>query len=183
MSKKESFIIPTEEEVIEFIKEYVKDKKINWPTPFCIYYGERFWNSYNSSGWRLSAGKGGPVKNWQSCFKNNWKTLKYQEDLNMLRNLMPKQRLIDHDTLEYLDEVLGEFRTDKDSVTKERLASCYDWLKEFKLLRLNEEEKQRAIVSSIQNLIDGKALAVIYTFNFMVGNLITFNYYFNEITK
>jgi hypothetical protein len=119
------FIIPTEEEVAEYMKKYSKEKELNWPEDFCKYYAEKFWNAYNSSGWRLSAGKGGLIKSWESCFKNNWKTLKYIEDITMLKACQPKPKIIDHDTLEYLDEILSEYRSNKESMTPERLASCY----------------------------------------------------------
>lgn len=174
---KNTFVIPTIEEIIE----YVKEKKPIWPKAFIDWYSNKFFSSYESSGWRLSAGRGGPVKNWKAAFNNNWQTLKYKEDFDMLTVLTPKPKSIDEDTLNYLNDALEEYRKDH-KMEKIRLAACYDWLKEHKLIKISFAQKQEAIEESRKDLMSGKALAVTFVFDYMVNNLITFNYFFNEIT-
>lgn len=174
---KEKFVIPT----IEEVQQYILLKKSGWGKAFCDWYGEKFWMSYEKSGWRLSAGRGGPVKNWQACFNSNWQTLKYSEDFDMLNKLTPKPKTIDHDTLEFLNEVLSEYRKAPATMTKERMAGCYDWLKENKLIKLTFSQRQEAIEESKKDLLSGKALAVLYVFDHMVNNLLTFDYFFNEV--
>jgi hypothetical protein len=170
------FVIPTVEEIVEYIRE----KKPNWPKAFVDWYSNKFFNSYESSGWRLSAGKGGLVKNWRACFCNNWQTLKYKEDFDMLIALTPKPKSIDEDTLNYLNDALEEYRKDP-TMDKIRLAACYDWLKEHRLIKLSFVQRQEAIEESRKDLMLGKALAVTFVFDHMVNNLLTFNYFFNEI--
>lgn len=179
MPSKSTMSIPTIEEVSTFMKE----KRPEWPIGFCDWYAAKFWHSYTSSGWRLSAGRGGLVKNWGSCFQNNWKTLKYKEDIDMLIALTPKPKVIDYDTLDFLNEALEEYRKYSESVSNERLAGCYDWMKENKLLRLTKEQRESAIEESRKDLMMGKATAVKFVFDHLVKNLLTFNYFFNEIVE
>jgi hypothetical protein len=169
--------IPTVDQVIE----YMGKKKPNWPKAFIEWYSNKFWNSYEKSGWKLSAGRGGLVKNWQACFNSNWQTLKYKEDLDMLALLTPKPKEIDSDTIEFLNEVLGEYRQNPDHMEEIRLASCYDWMKEYKLIKLKPEQRELAINASKVDLLKGKALAVKFVFDHLVTNLLTFNYFFNEL--
>jgi hypothetical protein len=175
MPSKSTFVIPT----IEEVSDYMKEKK-SWPKGFCDWYAAKFWHSYNSCGWRLSAGRGGPVKNWNSCFLNNWQTLKYKEDLDMLLSLTPKPKSIDEDTLNYLNDALEEYRKDP-KMEKIRLAACYDWLKEHRLIKLSFAQRQEAIEESRKDLMSGKALAVTFVFDHIVNNLLTFNYFFDEV--
>lgn len=175
---KKSFVVPS----IEEVQYFVLTKKPEWGKLFCDWYGDKFWNSYEKSGWKLSAGRGGPVKNWQACFNSNWQTLKYSEDIAMLKHLTPKPKVVDQDTLNFINDVLDEYRRSPETMTDERLGSCYDWLKEQKLLKLTFAQRQEAILKSKEDLLLGKALAVTFTFDHMVNNLITFSYYFNEVT-
>ncbi len=179
MATKTEFIIP----IIEEISSFMKEKKPGWPKAFCDFYASKFFNSYEASGWKLSAGKGGPVKNWRACFLNNWQMLKYQEDREMLLALTPKPKPIDHDTLEYLNEALDGYRKDAGSMTEIRLAACYDWMKENKLLQLNKKQREQAIEDSRIDLMKGKATAVRFVFDHLVKNLLTFNYFFNEVAQ
>lgn len=174
--KNNPFIIPTVEEIVE----YVLQKKSGWPKAFVQWYSEKFFYSYEKSGWKLSAGRGGPVKNWQACFNSNWQTLKYKEDLDMILALTPKPKAIDEDTLNYLNDALEEYRKDP-TMEKIRLAACYDWLKEHRLIKLSFSQRQEAIEESRKDLMSGKALAVTFVFDHMVNNLLTFNYFFDEV--
>lgn len=183
--EKKKFEVPT----IAEVQAYILKKKPAWGKAFSDWYGEKFWNSYEKSGWRLSAGRGGPVKNWEACFNSNWQTLKYPEDLAILEKLMPRAKPIDQDTLDYLNEALSLYRSDSTSgkestsISEERLAACYDWMKENNLLRLTADQREEAIRASKIDLKKGKATAVRFAFDRMVKNLLDFNYYFNEVTE
>lgn len=178
------FVIPTIQEISDCMFEYTKRKKINWPKGFCDWYAEKFFNSYEKSGWRLSAGKGGPVKNWQACFKSEWVTLKYSGDISMLDKLTPKIKPVDRDTLDFVNEILTEYRQNKDSIDEIRTASCYEWCKEQGFfLRLTQDQRQECIEISKKDLTNARSCMVRYLFDYMVSNLLTFNYFFNEVTQ
>lgn len=175
---KNPFIIPT----IEEISAFMKLKKKEWPKAFCNWYAEKFFHNYTSSGWKLSAGRGGQMKSWQSAFQNNWKMLKYPEDLAMLKTLTPKPKPVDYDTLDYMNEMLAEYRSGVDC-GEIRMASCYDWCKEqgfFK--KMSDENRSKGIEISKTDLTKAKAFMVNLLFESMVKQLITFNYYFNEVS-
>lgn len=180
---KKQFVIPTIQEVSDFMYSYMIEKKKNWPKAFCDWYAEKFWHAYNSSEWRLSAGKGGKVKNWQSCFKNNWQTLKW-ECVEMLQTLTPKPKPVDQATLEYMNEILDAYRKHPETMTEDTLASCYLWLKEQGFTkRLNKDQQQQAIVDSKEDVKKGRITAVKFIFDSMVKQLLTFDYFFNEAPK
>lgn len=171
------FVIPTIEEVSAFMLE-----KMKWPEKFCNFYAEKFWHNYNSSGWRLSAGRGGPMKNWQSAVSNNWKMIKYDEDRAMLERFTPKPKAVDPHTLEWVSAILDEYRKDPLSVPIVRLSALYDWLKEQGFTKmLTPEQKELAMAEYKIDVIKGKATAVAFFLDHMVSNLISFNYYFNEV--
>lgn len=172
-----SFLIPTIEEVSTFMKE----KKPEWAKTFCDWYADKFINSYTASGWKLSAGRGGPVKDWRACFSNNWKTLKYKEDLDMLTTLTPKPKVVDEETLNFFNDVLTEYREGPGPVSKERLAGCYDWMKENKFIRLTAQQKEKAIEESKKDLLLGKATATKFVFDHLISNLLDFSYFFKEV--
>lgn len=184
MAAKTEFIAPTLEEVIEHIQE---KKKEEWPKKFCEYYAGKFWNYYDSVGWVI-AGRA-KMKNWKSAFSNQWLNLRFQEDLDMLKRLTPTKKVISHnnyqpipvateikpnlDTVTYMDEILQDYVKHPTLVPKERLASCYDWLKEKKLIRITKEQKDIAIQAGDVN--KGKAIVVEFVFSMMAANLWTFN--------
>lgn len=183
VKKSEPFVIPTIEEISDYMFEYSKKKKTNWHKVFCDWYAEKFWNAYNSTGWKLSAGKGGKMKSWTSAFKNNWQTLKY-ECVEMLQKLTPKPKPVDRDTLDFVNEILTEYRQNKDSIDEIRTASCYEWCKEQGFfLRLTQDQRQECIEISKKDLTNARSCMVRYLFDYMVSNLLTFNYFFNEVTQ
>lgn len=186
MAAKTEFIPPTIEEVIEYITE--KKKKEEWPKKFCEYYGEKFWMYYKSVGWVIS-GKA-KMKDWKAAFCNQWQNLRFPEDLEMLNKYKPPKRFSNasapvyvgdvkvveeksNDTVGYMDEVLEDYIKHPAMIPRERLASCYDWLKEKKLIRISKEQKDAAI--QIGDVNKGKALIVQFVFDMMATNLLTFN--------
>lgn len=74
-----AFKIPLQTEVSKYIEE-----KTGWPRLFCDYYGDKFWNHYQASGWKLSSGNA--IKDWKACFNSQWKRPKFKEDIEMLQS-------------------------------------------------------------------------------------------------
>lgn len=177
-----AFVVPTIEEVSDCMFEYTKRKKMNWPKAFCDWYAEKFWNSYEKSGWKLSAGRGGPVKDWRACFKSEWVTLKYSGDIAMLDRLTPKPKPVDKATLDYMNDILDSYRKSPETFTEETLSSCYFWLKENGFLKLQGKQREKAIEDSRISLMKGQATAVRFFMDHMVKELLTFDYFFNEKT-
>lgn len=172
---KTKFVIPTIAEVAALMKE----KMPNWPTPFCSWYAEEFWHHYNKAEWKLSSGKGGAMKNWQSAV-HRWKTLKYKEDFDMLQALTPKPKVIDQDTLDFFNEVLEDYRKDPSFVSNERMAGCYVWMKEQGLIKLTPTQREQAIDASKQDLMLGRVTAAKFVFDHLVKNLLDFTFFFKE---
>jgi hypothetical protein len=173
-----AFVVPS----IEEISAFMKLKKKKWPKAFCDWYAEKFFHGYSASGWKLSAGRGGKMKSWTSAFLNNWQMLKYPEDLAMLKALTPKPKPVDQDTLDFMNERLSEYRRGLDC-GEMAMAACYDWCKEqgfFK--KLSEESRAKGIEISRTDLTKAKAFMVGVLFDSMVNQLITFDYYFNEVS-
>lgn len=161
------------------VTDYIKAKMTEWPHKFCDYYSEKFWNYYKSNGWKVS-GKAA-MKDWQAAFCAQWQHVKYTEDLAMMDKCMvlerrkkmndikkeqaqiihmqPKNRDVD-----YIDDTLEEYTKHPSDFAKYRLASCYDWLKENKFVRLTKEQFHLAVEAGKGNVDKGKALATEFVF-------------------
>lgn len=172
-----AFKIPLQSEV----QAYIQEKK-GWPEKFCKYYADRFWNFYQSNGWKVS-GKAA-MKDWKAAFNGQWQTLKFTEDINFLNTCL-KERTEQRkgpepaqigvtDTIVYIDEVLAYYEKNWDKVEEVRLASCYDWLKENRLMRISKEEGLRAQETCEGNVMKGKAICVKILFDKMITRGITF---------
>ncbi len=178
MGKKTTgFIKPT----IEQVKAFMIEKKKDWPEEFCQYYAEKFWYSYEKSGWRLSAGRGGPMKSWTAAFFSNWQDLTYQADRDKLRVLQEKVKLIAAKMVEkgqlpllvgeigaeMVDGIMAEYLAHATRVGPERLASCYEWLKKNLKLRLSAEQKEIVIGMAASNPEKARATVVQWVFDAM----------------
>jgi hypothetical protein len=175
--------IPT----INEVEEYMGNKKKEWPKKFIEYYAEKFWNFYTSKGWKVGSEA---MKNWQSAFCSQWQNLKYGEDLGMMDKCMVLERRkrmtekkeqakiiqipsIDR-TVEYIDEIMHEFQQHPSNFPQKRLASCYDWLKEHKFMKLTKEQFDLAVQAGSENIEKGKALATEFVFHKMMLDCKTF---------
>jgi hypothetical protein len=156
-----AFKIPLQSEV----QGYIKEKK-NWPEKFCKFYAERFWNFYQSNGWKVS-GKAA-MKDWKAAFNGQWQTLKFKEDIDMLNACMRSEKETvgtapgpnTDRTLAYMDEVMAYYQKNHFEVEDVRLASCYDTLKEYGLMRLSKEESQLVKTTYGSDVVKGKASCV-----------------------
>jgi len=175
-----AFKVPLQSEV----QAYIQEKK-GWPEKFCKYYAERFWNFYQSNGWRVS-GKAA-MKDWKAAFNSQWQTLKFKEDIDFLNACLKSEqgqtRLAGQASAEtggsdktvmYMDELLAYYEKNWDKVEEARLASCYDWLKEQRLMRITKEEGQMAQQACGGDIRKGKAICVKILFDKMITRGQTF---------
>src|SRR6187549_2086872 len=137
------------------VEVYIKSKK-NWPDEFVKYYTDRFWNFYQSNGWKVS-GKAA-MKDWKAAFNSQWQILKFKEDIEMFNKLKPveKAETRKDNNLNFLNDVMMEYKQHYDSVPKERLAAIYDFLKERKLLILTKEQCQELKEIYSGRVMEGK---------------------------
>jgi hypothetical protein len=156
---KKGFEIPRLQEVAI----YIQTKK-SWPPRFVEYYADRFWNFYQSNGWKVSGRAA--MKDWKAAFNSQWQFLKFKEDIDKLNECMKDQPLVNgkDDTVGYVEGVLIQYVTHPTQVPHERLASCYDWLKERELLRINPGEWKELKRTYAHDVVRGKAAAVGTTF-------------------
>lgn len=176
-----AFKIPLQSEV----QAYIQDKKKEWPEKFCKYYAERFWSFYQSNGWKVS-GKAA-MKDWKAAFCSQWQVLKFKEDIDCLNACLKAVKPERRDpatavpgpeqtdsTLVYIDEILGYYEKNFDKVEEVRLASCYDWLKENRLMRISKEDADMALKHCEGDIMKGKAICVKRLFDKMITWGITF---------
>src|SRR6185369_17183528 len=161
---KKPFKIPLQSEV----ERYIKEKK-GWPEEFVKYYADRFYNFYMSNGWKVS-GKAA-MKNWEAAFNSQWQTLKFKEDIEFFNKCKPvEQKKNGSDpTRNYLNDLLIDYRRKYDSIPKERLASCYDYMKTNKLLILTTDQKTTIKEQYSDRIMEGKAACVQITFDKMIN--------------
>lgn len=165
------FKIPLQSEVAKFIEE-----KKGWPKEFCHYYAERFWNFYNSNGWKVS-GKAA-MKSWESAFNANWQNLKYDEDIKKLAEITARTKGIPANIpkanpLGRLDFFMNEYKRGVEIPT-ETLCKMHDWLSERGMVRI--EPDQEEIVKDICSTEEtrAKAMRVKFLFMNMLGKAKTF---------
>lgn len=158
------FKIPLQSEIQKYIKE-----KTDYPDEFCKYYAEKFWNHYNSSGWKLS--NGNTMKDWRSAFNSNWQKPRYDIDIKFLNECRKKTSPMS--MVDYLDKILiaysRELKPDRESALK-----IYEWLKENGLAKLSKEEIEWIKNNCGNDLIASKLWSVKFIFDKMVTNNLTF---------
>lgn len=178
------FKIPLQSEV----QAYIQEKK-GWPEKFCKYYAEKFWDHYQSNGWKVS-GKAA-MKDWQAAFRSQWQTLKFIEDINFLNACLKNQEQkpsgqpappvtvgqapgpTTDGNLMYMDEVMAYYGANHFEVEDIRLASCYDTLKDYKLMRLTKEESDLIKTTYGADIVKGKAGCVKILFDKLITRGIT----------
>jgi len=178
MATKKTFEKPT----IDQLKAHMMEKMKDWPEAFCEYYAEKFWNSYEKTGWRLSAGKGGPMKSWTAAFASNWKDLSYEIDRKKLAEAQAQEkarqaRLIQREAklpataveigAELVDGLMSEYMAHPTLVTKDRLAACYEWIKKNLRVKLSKEQTQIVIGIAKDDEAKAKATVVEWVFEML----------------
>jgi hypothetical protein len=172
-----AFQIPTMQEVIKFMDKTMKD----WPTLFCEFYANKFWNSYQSKGWEIS--RGVRMKDWKAAFFAQWKDVKYKEDREMLdkclRSLTHRFHLDEQKrasagmfaeqetvgdvkpferVLQFLDGIQAAFF--EGTATEAQLRNACETLRGWKMLRLRKEQIEKIVVDQGNNADFGKLLAI-----------------------
>lgn len=178
-----AFKVPLQSEV----QAYIQEKK-GWPEKFCKHYAEKFWNYYQSNGWKI--GNKAPMKDWKAAFNSQWQTVKWIEDINFL-NACLKQKEdkpqmnsqpvtagqapgpTTEGNLMYMDEVMAYYGNNHFEVEDIRLASCYDTLKDYKLMRLTKEESELIRTTYKEDIVKGKAGCVKILFDKLITRGIT----------
>ncbi len=163
VKEQKTFKVPLQSEVSDFIK-----LKKNWPQKFCEYYAERFWNFYESNGWKVSGRA--LMKSWESAFYAQWQTLKFKEDIDFMNRCIVTDPTIPADKKgsSYMNTCLAEHVKHWDKIIDENYAKVYDYMKDHSLIKMTGEEKQKAIRYADGNVIKGKALCVKIIFDRMV---------------
>lgn len=171
---KEAFQIPH----IDEVRIHIKAKRPEWPDKFIDYYADRFWMHYQSNGWLVS-GKA-KMKDWKAAFASQWQVLKYQEDKEMLaktpiKKEIPKIAQPGNENVLDVDIVLNNYKKHPAYITKQQLASCWQWIKTNGFMNLTEEEKEIALKKYQEDKLTGKAIAVQFIFDRMAMKLLTFS--------
>jgi hypothetical protein len=170
--KSKAFQKPTIEEVEAFMNE----RKPEWPAAFSRFYAEKFWNSYEKSGWRLSAGRGGPVKSWKACFSSNWQDVSFASDRETLNRMVNEEivrakmspasggeRLIEI-TPDALDTLMERYTASPTRVSQSLLAGSYDWIKSKIKVRLSREQRDIVLGLADKDVEKAKATVVGWVF-------------------
>lgn len=137
----QKFKIPLQTE----IQVYMKERK-GWPASFILYYAERFWNFYQSNGWKVSGRA--PMKDWKAAFNSQWQTLKFKEDVDMFQRcggrqepakvfhiMTKKEQPEPQSDIERLDQLLAAYSKSPTSYSIEKfsqwkgLNECYAAIK------------------------------------------------------
>lgn len=144
--------IPLQSEVARYMSE-----KMGWPMEFCLSYADKFWNYYNAQGWKLS--NGNAMKDWQSAFQAQWKTIKNKEDIDLLNGI--KAKLETEKTPEdRLNEILELHKKGEYKPKRTDVVAIYDYLKSKGLMKLNKEVINAIVERCGNDKEYGKMLAV-----------------------
>ena len=201
-AKAPMFIKPTMEEVINFIDVTMRD----WPRSFCEIMGEKFFESYQSLGWRLS--KNIPMKNWHSAWNGRWKhNLSFadkkllEEHLRLPVNQMKAAQARRESAGMYADELeptvgsakpidyyitfydvmIGKYIAGQ--VKERELASHYDRLKKMGLMRLPKPQIDQILVDMGNDRDRGKGMSVARLFLNLQARNQTLKDYYAEIQQ
>lgn len=178
-----------ERPTVEQVKAFMIEKMGDWPEEFAQFYAEKFWNSYEKSGWRLSAGRGGLMKSWTAAFSSNWKHLEYESDRKKLQAMQAREnarkaRLIHRESLlpataseigtDLVDGLMKDYLAHPTQVVASRLAGCYDWIKANLRVKLSKEQTEIVIGIAANDKEKAKATVVQWVFEMMAGKGQTF---------
>jgi hypothetical protein len=156
---------PTLDQVVNYIQF-----KMNWPGKFTKYYSEKFWNFYESKGWKVGNQS---MKNWKACFNGQWQHLKHENDFKALSEAIRDEskahpetsdKTVDK-TIQYLNDRLNEYFKHPTWITDETLNSIYDYLKANKPFSLPAEQVK---ICRSMGEVKGKAQAVKFLLETMI---------------
>lgn len=148
------FQIPTIQEVVDFFQQ----KQAQWPGSFCEWYGIKFWNYYQQTGWQLK--KNIMMRDWHAAYYANWKDLKYDAKEKLAECLKtedkPKAQVIDMETrVRLIYEAFKSGRIDKTA-----MSSVYKWLFINKKFNFTRAEFDKLVADAGNEKDRGRYLAV-----------------------
>lgn len=195
------FVKPSMEEVINFIDVTMRE----WPRSFCEIIGERFWQSYQSVGWRLS--KNIPMKDWHAAWHGRWKNNLSDKDKRLLEEhlRMPVNRIAAAERkrqedglfadatvgsakpvsfyLEFYETLRQKFLSGAFTTPWKELAPHYDRLKAIGIMRLPKHQTDQILVDMGNNRDIGKGMAVMRLFLNLQEKQLTVGAYHELLTK
>lgn len=201
VAKSPMFVKPTKEEVINFIDVTMRD----WPRSFCEIMGERFFESYQSVGWRLS--KNIPMKDWHAAWHGRWKNNLSDKDKRQLEEhlRMPINRIAAAERkrqedglfadaavgsakpisfyLEFYETLRQKFLAGAFTTPWKELAPHYDRLKAIGIMRLPKHQTDQILVDMGNNRDIGKGMAVMRLFLNLQEKRLTVCAYHELLTK
>jgi hypothetical protein len=154
--------IPLQSTVASFMHE-----KMGWSMDFCNHYAERFWNHYQSQGWKLS--NGNSMKDWRAAFTSQWKTPKQPEDKAFLEECKRKDAEKERESTpeQYLNKCLDLHKEGKYKPASVEVLDIYDWLKSRRLMSLFAHEVEYIVAQSGNSKTKSRMLAVRVLFDRM----------------
>lgn len=155
------------------VSKYIKEKK-NWPDSFIQYYTDRFWSFYQSNGWKVS-GKA-PMKDWKAAFCSQWQTLKFKEDIDFYNKCMNEKKPVSQDkNIQYLNDVLLDYKVNYDKFPLERYEAIYDYLKEKRAIKLTKQEITDILEIAHGDVKKGKMFCIRTFFDKMINQNLNFS--------
>lgn len=166
--KRAGFEIPTVEEV----RDYMRERKKEWPEKFVEYYAEKFWCHYQSNGWKVS-GKAA-MKDWRAAIVSQWQKPKFKEDIDFLNDCLKSKTVLHakisgNDKTQWLNDLLAMYGKNFESVNDVEFIRAYDYMKANKLIKLEKDEIELLKVSYGNNIEKGKAACVKMIFSKMIN--------------
>lgn len=172
-----AFVIPTMEEVYHFIAF----KRPEWPRAFVEWYGAKFWNHYQATGWRLSSNVA--MKDWKAAFSSRWNDLSYELDRKKLQDVLTSERQIpkipvytpqsaqepaedaNRKVLEYLNTLLEDYKAGK--FNNDAYNFSYKTMMGMGVMKFTREEIDQLVADAGNSKERGRILSVKYLFGKM----------------
>jgi hypothetical protein len=152
------FSIPTIQEVVD----HIQFKMPHWPGSFTAWYGEKFWNHYQSSGWRLSSNI--LMKDWKACFSSQWKDLRFPADREKLEECKITELAKSYN---YPEQKIGPSPVEvfyekfkNGEIDRKGMAGIYKWLWNNDFLKFTQSEVNKLVMDSGNDKEYGRYLAV-----------------------
>lgn len=201
--KGSAFKIPT----IDEVKAFMNLCKPDWPTNFINYLADKWLAHYMSNGFIVGRVK---MKDWKSCIRAQWLTLKYKEDKDLLEKYLMEPvhqmhaarmrrqadgmyaeqfdptagsaKSIDY-YIEYYETMRGKFFAGGFKNPEKELAPHYDRLKAMGVMRLPKAQIDRILVDMGNDRDRGKGMSVIQLFNNLQAKGLTMKEYHRQIVE
>lgn len=153
--------------LVSEISAYIRLKK-GWPKEFCDYYAERFWNYYQSCGWKLS--NGNPMKDWQAAFNSQWQNLKFKEDIDKWNSCNKVEIKSSDSEIDKLNLFLDQYIKHPTFIGFSEFGKFYEFMKSNNLMKKFTKEEVDNIKSIYQDNYKCRCACVQITFDHYAFN-------------